>query len=417
MFGKNKPLTAVLLIVLIVLLLEGGIEGHKFSTYRPGWELSTDLVGFEVNGQVTHTPSATSWTESGSPAPGAGGVGAVYRFESSSNLQWDFDDADYGMPDIKATSSDLREETPKIPYSPLQNDVAKFRYITEYHEYLFDVQIRTVAGVTGKVEASGWMEQTMVWTHETSMAFQWLTNAGPGGDKIGKPFDGGVYVRFVCKPWGIPDQSNAPANYTFKGYWLGVMNAKVEKAPSGVATPDIEITDKGWVRNIESVGSQLNMFEDDGTFGKAYTEIPWDTSKVLDPDIKSAVIVYLPINLMAGAWAKYDASYNWYNGAVVECKPVDYYVTYTVRMETLITKEYEFRDPGISPNPSPIQTPKDYVPYTALTFWDKYGFWIIVIAIIVVGLLVLGSFFTLPLLSNVLGVFRYCDVYGGEKQR
>ena len=130
----------------------------------------------------------------------------------------------------------------------------------------------------------------------------------------------------------------------------------------------------------------------------AYTSIPWDTNKILDPDIKNVVIVEVPFDLMAGAWAKYDAWAYLGNGAIVELKPVDYYLTYTIRMECLVTKEFEFRDPGTPPNPSPIEKPVDYVPSTVTTFWDRYGIWIIIGAVLFVILLIILTWLGLPFL-------------------
>ena len=294
------------------------------------------------------------------------------------NIQWDPDNWDWGLPDIKATVSDVREETPKIPYQPLEADYEDFKYVVEYHEYLFDIQVRTKADVV--LHAGGF--PTNEWWHETSMPYCWKEWLGvTGGSNYGTNFDGGCYVRFSCLPWGIPNFGPVPEGYSFNGYWLGIMNAKVEGFDDGVCQTDTPISHTGWVRNVESVGSQLNMFMDDGTFSSAYIDIPWDITKVLDPDVENAVVVYLPFDLMAGAYEEYTA---WSGtGSIVECKPVDYYLTYTVRIEGLVIREYEYRDPSTPPNPSPIEPPHDYVPYTPQGIWDKYWMWIILGVVLV----------------------------------
>jgi len=374
MFTKILKSKVGILIIGIAILVLIVVAGLPLSTYRAGWELGTELVALKEN----------------TLGEGAG-QGGVRTYPPTANLQDDFDSATWGFPDIKATVSDVRELSPPMPYAPLEKDLQGFKYIVEYHEYAFDVQIRTIAGVqinNNNPDRNNAPLKTHYWEHETGAPYSWACFWGVGGISIGKNFDGGVFARFSCLPWGILDYGPVPENYTFNGYYLAVMNAKVESSVSGVATPDIEISQKGWVRNIESTGSQLNMFSDDGTFAKAYASIPWDINKVFDPDIKSVVIVYLPFDLMAGNYEYYDVNAYAYNGAITEFKPVDYYLTYTVRMETLIVKEYEQRDPATSPNPSPIQNPKDFVPYTASTFWDKYGFAIIIIAII--GIVLLG---------------------------
>jgi hypothetical protein len=368
---KNR--FVIFFIVLTVLIVFARF-GTRMTTYRTGWELGTECLALRGNPDK------------------------FQAFDPATNIQWDFDDWKYGYPDVKATVSDVREETPKMAYEALQKDYDQFKYIVEYHEYLFDVQIRTIADVE--------LVDTTIsnsYKHETSMPYMWHENFGQtGGDLIGKNLDGGVYVRFSCLPWGIPNFGDTPENYSFNGYWLGIMNAKVENIQTGIATQDIEITHTGWVRNVESVGSQLNMSRDDGTFTQSYSEISWDINKVLDPDIKNTVIVYLPFDLMAGAYEKFDPYAGWLlAGSITELKPVDYYVTYTVRMECLVVKEYEYRDPASSPNPSPIQKPQDYVPYTQLSFWDKYGLYIIIGII----LLFLLGFIVLPILGISIGIF------------
>jgi len=331
------------------------------------------------------------------------------------------DDPRYGLPDVQAYISDVREETPKMPYQALEQNYEKFKYVVEYHEYLFDVQVRTVATVITTNAKSGDPQIPdkyggLVFVHETAMPYTMCGNfLGHRGSWTGSNFDGGVYARFSCLPWGIPDFGPTPENYSFNGYWLGIMNAKVETFTSGVATPDIEITHKGWARNIASIGSQLNMYQD-GSYTIAYSEIPWDIGKVLDPDIKNVVIVYLPFDLLAGAWEKYDQTYNWYEGSIIECKPVDYYLTYTIRMECLVIREYEFRDPSTSPNPSPIEKPSDYVPFTPYTLWEKYGFWIIIIIVIVIAGLVFFAWISgLGIMGLLLSLFRYTTFDGSGR--
>jgi len=214
-------------------------------------------------------------------------------------------------------------------------------------------------------------------------------------------------------PWGIPNFEPAPEGYVFKGYWLGIMNAKLEDYSYGKCDPSLEENHKGWVRNVESVGSQLNMYLDDGTFAASYGQVPWDITKVLDPDIENAVVVYLPFDLMAGAYEKWDLNAVFpLSGAIVECKPVDYYLTYTVRIEGLVIREYESRDPALPENPSPIEPPEDYVPYTAESFFSKYAMWIVIFGIVIVAFLFVGSFFfNIGLFSMFRGVFKFV---GGE---
>lgn len=370
--GKNALIIIVLAVIAISL-----VTGYRQSTYRPGWELATELLALQSNN-----------------------LNEIHKSDPTANIQWDADDSEYGLPDVKATVSDIREETPKMPYQPLEADYEDYKYIVEYHEYLFDVQVRTKATVV--LHHAGF--PTNEWWHETAMPYEWREALGSGGNHIGISFDGGCYARFSCLPWGIPNFGPIPENYTFQAYWLGIMNAKVEEYTYGKCNPDVEESHNGWVRNIESVGSQLNMYQDDGTFATAYARIPWDITKVLDPDIENSIVVYLPFELMAGAYEGWDLHAVFpFSGAIVECVPVDYFVTYTVRIEGLVIREYKARDPALPENPSPIEPPEDYTPWNPPSFFDKYGIWIILIAVIIVG----GFFFVTVLAGVGLGsIFR-----------
>ena len=379
----NRKYGIVIIILALITLVVFG--GFHLSTYRPGWEISTELIAFQCD-----NPSAPlEGFEPESPY--------IETFSPTANIQWDQDFPEYGLPDVKATVSDVREEFKKMPYETLEQHYEGYTYVIDYHEYLFDVQIRTIADVEPGERTNG-IIGSQSWRHETGMPYQSINNAmETWGEKIGKSFEGGVYARFSCLPWGIPDYGELGENYVFKGYWLGVMNAKVESHSCGIATPDIEVDHKGWVRNVESVGSQLNMYKDDGELVTAYNAISWDATKILDPDIQNVVIVYLPFNIMAGASTLYDAlgGIPPLVGEISDCKPVDYYLTYTVRMESLVVKEYEFRDPGLPPRPSPIDPPVDYVQIRGAGFWEKYLLWIIIALIIAVllfiGLVMLGG--------------------------
>jgi hypothetical protein len=387
MIGFLRGRFGFFIIVLAFLLLMLGAQAGVFTVYKPGWEINAELVGSFIG---LHEQDRS-----------------YYKFISRSTIEFDVDEPDYGQPNIRATVSDIRESTPKWPYAPLENEYGNFKYVTEYHEYLFDLQIRTVAGVKN---VPGW---TTRWLTETALPAEYIDLLGPIGDRIGKAFEGSILVRFVCSPWGFPDTAPPADNYTFNGYWLGVMNAKVEDYDNGTVV-DLDQTYNGWVRDIQSVGGTLNMFQDDGTFSEDYIEVPWDKTKVLDPDIKSSVIVELPINLLAGAHTVSNPWYSLLPGAWSEVKPIDVWVTYTVRMECLVTKEYEFRDPGTPPNPSPIEPPQDWVPSNQPSWLDQWGVWLIIGAIAFVVLAIVLTWLGLPVLLLLSGILhiRVCRPYG-----
>jgi len=391
----------LILGVLVVLLFA---DGNTFSTYRSQWEVTAEVVAFDVAGEVTNPPPNVNppttepnpgdwigpgtWEPPGGweHEPGVPGRYTVYRFPVSSSIQYDFDNSQYGMPDIKVVVGDIREEKSKFPYAPLENKMGNFTYITEYHEYLFDVQIRTVAGITHSVVGDAWLT-------ETAMPYESYASVGGGwGDHVGLPFNGKVYIRFVTSPWGTPDFGPAPENYVFNGYWLGIMNSKCEDSEFGKVVQDIEEVHKGWVQGVMPKGEPLNMMQDDGKYAAEYTRFPWDSSKILDPDIKSNVVLEIPINMFAGAFDRFD----FWTDRIIAVTAIDYYLTYTIRMECLVTKEYEFRDPATPANPSPIEKPVDYMPTSAANFWDRYGMWIIIGAIILIIIMILAAWLGLP---------------------
>jgi hypothetical protein len=379
---------AIVIIVLAVLMM-GGASIH-FSTYRPGWELSAEIVALHCDGVEEEIHNA---------------IGSV--------VEWDPDEADYGRPNIIATVDEVYEITPAMGYETLQSDVENFRYIAEMHEYLFELQIKTFAGMY--VEDIWGLNH---WVHETSMPYEWHNNLGTGGSRIGKSFDGGVYVRFANLPWGLPDFGPAPEGYQFNAYWLGIMSAEIGDSIEGIATENPPPqTYTGWGRKIAASDGPINMFTDDGTFAAPYAEIPWDPEKVLDENIKSTVIVEVPISLMAGAYENYNVWADIGAGDIVDCKPIDYYVQYTVKMKCLVIKAYEYRDPGIDPNPSPIQPPNDYVPWTAPSWLAQYGMWIIlgIVAVIVV-LFFLSIFTGMGLFSILTHIFHFYDAGGGMRR-
>src|SRR4030042_1151883 len=174
---KSKAGLAIIALSVVILLAAAGLP---LNTYRAGWEIGTELVAMRentINETRTYPPTA--------------------------NIQDDFDEATWGLQDIKA---------------PLGANY---------------------------------------WEHETSLPASWACFWGQGGTSIGKAFDGGVFARFSCLPWGMLDYGPIE-NYTFNGYYLGVMNAKIESHTWGKVA-DIETTYKEWVRNVEAVGSPLNM--------------------------------------------------------------------------------------------------------------------------------------------------------------
>jgi hypothetical protein len=428
---RSKFGGAVIVIAAILLIVFAGATGLPQSTYNPQWELRTAIVGLQnspetpnwemlaslgdVNrdGSVTQAdvdlvvkalyskPGDANWN----PACDLNGNGQVdiedlvtttghlgYTmfqgiYETSGvKVRHDFDVATWGLPDIEVTVSDVRKNDLK-PFA--NKTIQGFNYELLAIEELFDVKIRTIADAV-KVPSS---VEDMSWWHETSMGFEWKTINKQGGEHIGQKFSGGAYVKFSCNPWGMEDYGVNPV--TFKRFWYGLMNMKVESMAVGQANdiPENEIQHKGWARGLATPGDQLNMIPENPKLGGVYSPIPWDPQKILDPDTRASAIVYLPVDMFAGAKDTYDPTHDLFTGGITNVLPIDYYVIYTVRVEACLVREFgSSEEPNPSPNPSPLQPPKDYTPYTPATFWGQYGTWIIIAVIAFIVLALIGAF-------------------------
>ena len=397
MFNLLKTRFGILIIgaAIIALLLFGGFTQTTF--YRPGWEIKSEIVAMDYKGRI-FGPEVSPDTSDGQDWPwGPGTDRNVFDVYGSSMWRFDYDVEAYGLPDIEVMISDVRKKEGIWPYADLEQVFDEYLYVVSYTEYLFDVQIRTVADANQYQTTGG---EGHCWQHETSCPYEYHKNFGSGGDKIGEPYEGCAYLRFVVHPWGLPDFTPAPENYTFQSYWAGVMNMKLEGREWGkVETSGDTVANEnhaGYVRGLPSDGSQLNMYQDDGSFARAYSEVPWDINKVLDPDIKSSIVVQLPFEILAGAYE----DFSWVGcsglGAINHLFPVDYWVTATIRVETFIVKEYYGgRDPQGPVNPSPIQPPEDYFPVHIPGFWERYWLPILIIigiiAIFIIGMIFLGG--------------------------
>jgi hypothetical protein len=244
------------------------------------------------------------------------------------------------------------------------------------------------------------------WWHETAMGFEWKTNLlGTGGEHIGQEFHGGAYVKFSCNPWGMEDYGVNTA--TFKRFWYGLMNMEVQTVAAGQEgdIPETEFQHKGWAHGVAGPNEQLNMIPENPKLGGVYSPIPWDPQKILDPDTRSSAVVYLPIDLMAGARDTYDQAYFMGMGGITSVTPLDYYVIYTVRVEACLVREFgSSEEPNLGNEHGGIRPNNDYTSYTPVTFWDKYGTWIIIAVIAFIVLALLGGLiFGGPILMMLLG--------------
>jgi hypothetical protein len=429
--AKSKIGLALIVFVVIALVVFAGATGMSASVYNPQWELRATIVGLQNSPETRNwgdLPEGVALGADGfwytkdeiiaailakrpiKPAKGTkmgwvygktpGDVGysvnksiyePIYQI-SGTKVRHDFDAAAFGEPDIEVTTSDVRKDELK----PFENvTVQGFNYEILKLASHFEVKIRSVADA---VRVPG--DDTR-WIHETAMGFEWKTNLlGSGGEHIGQEFSGGAYVKFSCNPWGMEDYGVNPN--TFKRFWYGLMNMEVEAVTIGQvgSVPESEIQHKGWVHGLAGVNDQLSMIPENPKLGGVYSRIPWDPQKILDPDIRSSAIAFLPADIMAGARDSYDVGYFLGMGGITDVLPIDYYVIYTVRVEACLVREYgSTEEPNTGPDYGPLQPPVDYSPYNPTTFWDKYGTWIIIAVIIGIVLAIIGGvLFGIPLL-------------------
>lgn len=419
----------IIVFVLIALFAPRG--ANQFAVYRPGWEITADLVAFQCK-NVNIDTSKIDYNHDGIidvkdkylslKNPG------LLPMEPNSNIEVNPDSHTYGVPELKATVTNIRAETSLTQFNaPLSQNTGNYKYIIDYHRYLFDVQIVTNAHAVmnnNNPERGQAPGPTYYWEHETAETISWATDNNKGGSCIGKDFEGGLYARFACIPWGIIDQGPIPENYTFTGYWLGVMETVVQDERYNTVQGDPDDRDpafghQGFVRSIQSKEGPLNMFKDDGTYAAGLAEVPWEAAKILSPDIKSTVVIFLPFDIMAGAYSEFDgtACDNW--GAITKILPVNYWLQYTVRVGCFVVKEYQAADPVISPDPNHVQPPESYVPYAVPTWWDQYGLIIIIVAVVIIlGLIVLSLFFNIGLIAILTGgIFRMAQPYKLHRRR
>lgn len=389
----KRPGIILIVFIVVALFLLQGTHGLQFSGYSSQWELKADVVAIgtrvgpptaTASGGYLHIPTTNEY---------------IKKFGGTlSSAIWDFDASNWGQPDVRVTLGGVREEVSKLSEPTWTK--SGFHYVTEMHEYLVDVEIRTVATVEKQAND--------IWFHETAMPHTWATNFGNGGTEIGKHAAGYVYVRFANSPWGLMDFGPAPTGYKWtETYWFGIMEAALEKKSGGdvPSSGAVEHNYEGYSKDVTSGQAFFNMVLDDGTFVKAYAKIPYgDINKILDPDIQQAIIVALPYDMLPGADDQFSWTANGLNGAITGLQAIDEYVTYTVRMTCVVVKEsVEIRDPVVNPVARPIELPKDYYTGYLPSWWDQWGLWIIIGGIVACILLVAAGFLSLPLIGLLMG--------------
>jgi len=375
---QNKKLLSFLAIVGVIVLVvsySSSLSAYTNSIVNPGWEIYNQITAMQTDAGVKTGPN-----EFQQPHDISGPYWKV-----------DEDASNYGFPTIMVQTSDLDHvdfsgqeipdtETAKVTKTVVRNN---HTYLLDYHIYMFDMTIRTIADRI-QVQGGSFLT-TPVWEHETSWGVQSEGTLGTTWTegKVGKQFVGGIYVKFVISPWRGGTLVSTPENYTINGAWAGVMNSYVFQKDGGQVanqwgespTPSLEapMFQRGGLDN----GAQVPMFADDGQYGTPTPKADWDLSATPDTRIASNVVLYLPTQLQAGAYLTRD-----WAGAVNGLTPIDVFIKYTVRVDVLTTHDFILQT---AVNPPELETPTDFFSWV-LGFWDSPAtqatIWIFVAAII-----------------------------------
>jgi hypothetical protein len=402
---KNRTIAIMIIAVLVIAIFASSTftSTTPLGIVVPGWEIYNQIQAMNFDG-VGVKSSANEFT---SP-----------RDISASLWKVDIDDPYAKVPTIMVQTSDIRHVDFTGQSIPL-TEPAKERTVTrnnhtyylDYHIYMFDVTIRTIADkkllyTTG--ECSGWSHETS-WTHIYDDGTDlYLIPPISVPEKQGEQFSGGVYVKFAISPWNGVPAVGGPVNSTIMGAWSGIMNSYVfTKEQGAVANQWGQLQDSSggahsFVRGGLDNGAQVPMFADDGTYGSQSNRVDWDNDVTPTTRPQSTVILYLPVQEAAGAYL----TQNWVGG-VTDLTPCDVYVKYTLRVDVLTTHDFALQ---VAENPPTLAPPTDYTPWTK-SFWESiadwfaglpnsWEFWLIIIIIALVFITVVNPGFWSMLLQR-----------------
>lgn len=378
----KKPVIIIVALAITLLLVSSSLTPtfNTGSIVTSGWEIYNQINAMQY------------------PAGVKIGSGDFMGTSTISAPLWIVDDDAYnsGVPTMMIQTSDIRHvdfSGTVIPNNQAARTMTIEResvtYQLDYHIYMYDVTVRTRADYA-KLQV---VPIAPYFEHETSWPF--AGDAGLGNivtdpDRQGKPFDGGVYMKFAINPWRGPqaDTTAVPAGYYMSDAWAGVMNTYVFNKEQGQIanqwgeTPMASVDAPIYVKGALDNGAQVPMFEDDGTYGSATQIVNWDPSLNPDTRIQSTVIQYLPVKESAGAYLTRNVI-----GGATELSPCDVYVKYTLRVDVLQTHEFTLYTGQVVPTLAP---PVDYFSWTR-GFWDQFaddGWWYYIF-LAIVGLMAL----------------------------
>jgi hypothetical protein len=428
---SRKTLVAVCLVILVAfvgVLFGVGFRLQLGSIYHSGWEIDDRItaVGYENPNTLTHM-ILTQHNQFTSP-----------NFISDALWKVDIDAPTWGLSTLQVMIGDIHHVDftgRDIPNDQAAEELTVTRgnntFYLDYHMYLYTVTIRTVAdaymrGMSGILNNQPTFEHETSWPYQSSnFLFSGTIDTPP---RIGKEFDGGVYVKFVIQPWNGYSYHDAPSGYVLNDAWAGVMNSYImpggfvagqvpnqfspsDNNPGGTPKPEANApwTQVGGLAG----GDKTPMFLDDGTFGVDAPRVDWDAGVTPDTRIQSTVVNYFPVHLEAGC-----KTHSGPTGFVDEIYPCDVYVMYTVRVDVLQTHQFTLQTAYKPPTP---EIPSDAF-YWAESWWttvlhgldpfawlgplEPLAWWLLSGGIVILVIVVLVAIFAPWVLPRLAGTAR-----------
>lgn len=357
---KTSTYIAVLafLVLFCVLIFAGPLS--RLSLVSPGWEIYNQVGGLRHLSQVYSTAGDFTYPKDL--------MGSYWKV--------DIDEINYGVPTMMCELGGIRHTDfagQDIPWdSPADTRevvIGDNIYYLDRHIYTYSVTIRTIAD---KNPYGGGPLVPPSWEHETSWPHTyWDPIYKPDDGYTGDTFEGGFYSKFVIMPWRgasyhEPPDADPGYHYELDGAWAGVMNSYVLQRWEGQIenkegeTPDPDPNAGIRIAGGLSVGRQIPMFEDDGTFGTPAPTVEWDPTLTPDVRIESTVVQFLPIEMDPGAKLSFNII-----GQIDGLWTCDVFVTYLIRVDVLQSHEFSLQ----VGDPPDEEDPTDYFSW-ALGFWD-----------------------------------------------
>lgn len=277
-----------------------------------------------------------TFTGIGPPPPG----GEPLKECSTGASNWRIDvDAQYsGRPSLFIETSPVRHTN----FQGIQTDnglavesrqVTRLRdtYFLDYHVFMFDFRVRTIADVKPVACSEVLFIQNCVYDTETAYkpGSSGECTQASGCGKGGIPFDGSSLIAFFINPWQgarVPDE-----NTVRFGQWTGIMQAIIFEAEAGFDTK-VPQDAPGFATAVLARNAAANMF---AVTGEPQPNFQFGTA-TLDDDIPQLVLVELPYKLQAGADIETQ-----FGGGLKTVVASNVNVHYIVRMDVLLVTGWQ----------------------------------------------------------------------------